>query len=295
MRTLHSKALAATAIATLMLVSPVPFDLGPTTLGVTAAHAGNGKGNGNGGGNGNGNSSTAHENKSSGSGKGATGDETVTADTGKAKGDGNLHAKLGGLNSLKRNINGLMNSSDPRMEDIRAFVEASADLAAAKANLETAGLDLAAAASAYNLLAASLLPAPYDGDTAAYADPSLEALQARLTLLNGLYATDPVLYSGAGLEAAALETVMGILATSGELAALAAAEDTVAVLTAEVAAGEAATTDEMLIEALMVAANDNRVAQYGDGYVDPQLLDWAKQQLGVGDYTGLIDAYISKL
>ncbi len=49
----------------------------------------------------------------------------------------------------------------------------------------------------------------------------------------------------------------------------------------------------MLVEALMVAANDNRVAQYGDGYVDADLLDWAKQQLGVGDYEGLIDDYIA--
>jgi hypothetical protein len=292
-------------------MSPVSLEFGPTTLGITAAQAGNGHGNGgdggNGGGNGNGsehgngnsNSSSAHENKSSGGGgnphKSSSADETATTETASTKGNGNLHAKLGGLNSLKRNINGLMNSADPRMDDIRAFVQASADLAAAQANLAQAQLDLAAAQGAYDLLAASLLPTPYDGDATAYADTSLAALQTRLDLLNGLYATDAVLYADAGLEAAALSTTMGILSTSGELATLNTAQGNFDGFTAEVDAGLAATTDEMLIEALMVAANDNRVAQYGDGYVDPELLDWAKQRLGVGDYEGLIDAYISKL
>ena len=82
---------------------------------------------------------------------------------------------------------------------------------------------------------------------------------------------------------------------SGELTALQAAQTDVATHTAAVTAGQAATTDAMLVEALMVAANDNRVAQYGDGYVDAELLDWAKQQLGVGDYDGLIDDYLAKL
>ncbi|MDB5542382.1 MAG: hypothetical protein JWQ89_4109, partial [Devosia sp.] len=49
-----------------------------------------------------------------------------------------------------------------------------------------------------------------------------------------------------------------------------------------------------LTEALLVAANDNRVAQYGDGYVTPELLEWAKSVLGTGDYEGTIDAYLNR-
>ena len=36
-------------------------------------------------------------------------------------------------------------------------------------------------------------------------------------------------------------------------------------------------------------ANENRVREYGDDYVDEEMLDWAKQVLGVGDYDGKID------
>ena len=62
----------------------------------------------------------------------------------------------------------------------------------------------------------------------------------------------------------------------------------------QVATDQTATDDDALKQALMAAANKNRIAQYGDDYVDAAMLDWAKQKLGVGDYTGLIDAYASQ-
>ncbi|MEO6395632.1 MAG: hypothetical protein ABIO40_06945 [Devosia sp.] len=311
MRSIVSKSLAATALATLMLAAPLPFELGIASLGVSAAYAGNGKGNGNGNGNGGGggngggqshsqsaqsNDDTSSSNKpekAKGHGSAAAADEEDEDET-TGHGKGNLHSKLAGLNSLNRNINGLMNSSDPRMVEIREFVQASADLAAAEANLATANEALAGAGEDYDALVSSFGLTAYDDDPDAYADNSLGALQARLDMLNGIVEDDPDNLAAAD-EALALALAIDAISTSPELAALQEAQSDVDLYTAEVEAGEAATTDAMLVEALMIAANDNRVAQYGDGYVDAELLDWAKQQLGVGDYDGLIDAYVAQL
>ena len=47
--------------------------------------------------------------------------------------------------------------------------------------------------------------------------------------------------------------------------------------------------DEALEQALLDAANKNRVAQYGDDYVNDDVMDWTKDVLGVGDAVGKID------
>jgi hypothetical protein len=47
--------------------------------------------------------------------------------------------------------------------------------------------------------------------------------------------------------------------------------------------------DEALKEALLDAANKNRVEQYGDNYLDGDVMDWAREVLGVGDAIGKID------
>ena len=51
----------------------------------------------------------------------------------------------------------------------------------------------------------------------------------------------------------------------------------------------AATDDEALKQALLDAANKNRVAQYGEDYIDEDIMGWAKDVLGVGDAFGKID------
>ena len=49
-------------------------------------------------------------------------------------------------------------------------------------------------------------------------------------------------------------------------------------------------TDEALKDALLDAANENRVAQYGEeDYVNEDVMDWAKGVLGVGEAVGKID------
>lgn len=64
--------------------------------------------------------------KSGDKSKGKSGDKT----TGKpdSAGVGNEASARKGLNSLRRNINGLMNSSDPKMDGFRSFVLANATL-----------------------------------------------------------------------------------------------------------------------------------------------------------------------
>ena len=40
---------------------------------------------------------------------------------------------------------------------------------------------------------------------------------------------------------------------------------------------------------MLDAANKNRVQQYGDDYLDDNVMDWARDVLGVGDDFGKID------
>lgn len=85
-----------------------PFGLG---FGPDQAVAGN---NGNGGNSGGSKSDKANGNK----GKTSNQDKVKTQ---------SLHAELKGLNSLNRNINGLLNSSDPKMDAFRDLVNADAE------------------------------------------------------------------------------------------------------------------------------------------------------------------------
>ena len=198
----------------------------------------------------------------------------------------NFHARLAGLNSLKRNRNGLMNSSDPRMEAIRAYVEAGPALEIALAELEQAISDLADAQDAYLLLVEGLEFDAFDGNPDAYGDLSPSALQDRLTALEELplLETDP-LYDDWLAEIADLEAAIGSLeADELEIATTAFEEATDAADAATAAAG-----DEALKNALLLAANDNRLAQYGDEYVTDEILAWAKSVLGVSDAGGAID------
>ncbi|TGS16126.1 hypothetical protein EN852_010970 [Mesorhizobium sp. M2E.F.Ca.ET.209.01.1.1] len=117
-------------------------------------HGGNGNGgNGNGGGNAGGNGKSGAEHGKSASAHGhnksaddsstddTTTDDTTTAATPKEK---NLHAKLGRLNSLQRNINAYMNSKSKKFAGIQAYVTAAAAAQNAQAKLDAANAKLAA-------------------------------------------------------------------------------------------------------------------------------------------------------
>ena len=165
-----------------------------------------------------------------------------------------LHARLAGLNSLNRNYHAYLNAKDPRMESIRAFVMASANLDV----LGDAEADFQAKLDEANLQAFDQAPGVYD-------DPSLQDLQDRLDVLENTTVA-PEDMEAWQAEVDGLKAVLG----SDEALALSKAE-------------------EPLREALIDAANRNRIAQYGDDYVNDDVMDWAKDVLGVGDRVGKID------
>jgi len=195
----------------------------------------------------------------------------------------NFNAKLGRLNSLNRNYRALFNSSAPQLAGIQTYINNSLDYEDGLAGL--AGLQDSLDA-ARELFADQIRGVePYDDYS--YADATAQDLADRLDALN---AVDPDTLTDE--EAAALEA---------ERAALdeALADDSYAdYRDAETAYQDAedglsslaeSVSDEALEEALRDMANENRLREYGDDYVDEDMLDYAKRVLGVGDYTGKID------
>ena len=196
----------------------------------------------------------------------------------------NLHAKLAGLNSLNRNYHAYLNSQSPRFASIATFVRDSAEFDIATERLAAAEAELAAAQTDFDARVASSGVVPYDGAIGVYDDPTLAELEARLDHLNSV----PVAPEDEMAWAAERDALESVLASS-EADALADAETSFA--DAETIADEAAvgTDDEALRAALLGAANKNRVQQYGDDYLDDNVMDWARDVLGVGDDFGKID------
>ncbi|MHB1111044.1 MAG: hypothetical protein ACYCZU_12120 [Devosia sp.] len=316
--------LRAIKLATVLSVSSfallaAPFVAGAGTLGLSgfAAYAekggnggGNGGGDGNGGGggggdgNGGGGGGESHgkSGQTHGNSANAVNDESEeTVAVAKGKGhvtelsERNLQSQLAGLNSLKRNVSGLMNSSDPRMEGIREFIEAGATLEGALDALAEAEVAFGDATEAYLGLVNDLLPTPYDGDLEGYGDLSIADLEARLSNLESRALTEADADYDAWLaEMESLDAAISTLEASEELAALNAAKEALEDTTEAVETAEGETDDESLKEALLLAANDNRVAEYGDEYITDEILGWAKGVLGVGDADGAIDDYVDQ-
>ena len=293
-------AVSAVAIIAAPLVALPIFDLPD---GYTAV-AGNGKGSGNGnnGGGGNGGGGQKSEGKANDS-QGSSGASWSTGQGKKAEKLAelpeneksskikNIKAELAGLNSLKRNINGLMNSSDPRMDAIRTYVLNGAELELAQKQLLAAQVTLQEAESSFAGLAESAGLASYDG-VYVYDDLTLPTISARLQTLQGMGAlpTDPN-YEALQAEIGALQQ----LVSSAEAGVVAAAQDAVVIASGIVSTETVGTTDADLTAALLLAANTSRVAAAGEGYVTPEILEWAKKQLGTGKYNGAIDSYLAGL
>lgn len=143
----NRKTLFAALAALALLASPALAGAGGNGHG-----GGNGGGNGNGngggnaggnGGNSNGKSGASHGKSSSARGqvaKAKTDDTTVdkTTKVSSVPKEKNIHAKLGRLNSLQRNINAYMNSKSKKFAAIQAFVTQSAKAKVAQAAAEAA-------------------------------------------------------------------------------------------------------------------------------------------------------------
>lgn len=295
-------AVSAVAIIAAPLVALPVLDLPD---GYTAV-AGNGKGSGNGSSGGSGNGGGGGGQKSEGKAKDSNGSSGASSATGQGKagdklaelpGKGkvaktkNIKAELAGLNSLKRNINGLMNSSDPRMEAIRTYVLNGAELELAQQQLLAAQVALQDAEGSFAGLAGSAGLTSYDS-AYVYDDLTLPMMSARLQTLQGagVLPTDPY-YEALQAEISALQ----LLVSSTEANAIVAAQDAVFNSSAIVSTETVGTTDADLTAALLLAANRNRVAAAGEGYITPEILEWAKKQLGTGKYNGAIDSYLAGL
>lgn len=196
----------------------------------------------------------------------------------------NLNAKLAGLNSLKRNFNAYINSNDPPIIEMRAFIEASIAYEDAVKEAADAQKLLDDAKLAFATLAGQIVSNDGAFD---YTAGTVGTMATRLEALNLVDVTLLTAEQVVALDAEKLALQSAL--ESEEAKTLAAAETTAA--EAETAVAEMAGTadDAALTEALLAAANKNRVAEYGDAYVDAALLDWAKNLLGVGDAYGKID------
>lgn len=246
-------------------------ELGLSGLGDTVAHAKNNKSNNgrHGGGNSNHGNSGNHSNNghagdhgngSAGNVAALNGPEEDWVPPGQER-EKNINALAGGLNSLRRDVNGLLNSNDERMAPFRDLVVAHANLVLSLRALEDA--QMAYEGYVEGLLSGAGL------DPALYGDLSPEGLQAEIDAIND--PTDPT--------SILLEGVLAAVEGSQELAYL----DSAGV---DVDAAEVGTGDDALIAAIIAGANPNR--EYTEEEL-ARLVDWAKEILGVGEFDGTID------
>jgi chromosome segregation ATPase len=285
-------AIAASAIA--IGVLPVKVDLGGFAVVQAFAKGGNGNGGGSGHGGGNGgsdhgggSSSRDHGGGKSSSGKSSSGKSSASAgksshgkamkqasssagkksqklqvaavdpETVKQK---NLHARLGSLNSLKRNVNAYLNSKSAKFAEVQAYV-----LASAQHDLLVEAVDKAS-------------------ETLAEEQGKLTDLQGELDRLNTM--------TQAEIDALSPEDQAAREARITELGTAIPAQQTVvdgattALGDAQAAEAEGAigTDDATLEAALLDMSNKQDTAP-----IDPEVLDWAKTVLGVGDAEGKID------
>ncbi len=265
--------------------------MGPTlvtTIDITGSQgldaawaAGNGNGNGNGGGGksggrGGSKSSERGSSQAHGGGKGL-------ASSSKRAPKGNLQSELKGLNSLKRNINGLMNSSDPKMAAFRDFVSASADLELAKEAL-------AKVQSVYTQTSGDFLRMA--SDMGISSDPS--TAQAELdTQMEDLLASEPEAddpaYTQWAEDAAAVTDAQSVMTRLNEdWASLQDAKS-------EVEGATAGTSEADMMDAIVAAINSTGAGPVTEADVTPEMAEWVAAQLGVGDSSGAIDAWLSTL
>lgn len=259
--------LFASVGAAAMLLAPLavlPITSLPAGYAALAEKGGNGKGGGNGGGNGGGSGSESRGNSDN---AGKNEDKAAAREESKADKTKNLNSQLGRLNSLKRNINGLMNSSDPHMADVRAYVQANAALDAAEAALLVEQGEYNTALEAFGAVVTTAAIDSYDDYD--YSTATTDTLRQRLIDLQSLDVADPD-YAAAQTEAA---LVSDLLATP-EAAALDVADGELTAAQDDVTEATVGTTDADLQAALEAAANK-------DGDITPEMLAWAKAQLGI--------------
>jgi hypothetical protein len=203
----------------------------------------------------------------------------------------NFNAKLGALNSLKRNYQAYIHAKSPRFAAVAAFVMASAQHELAVEAVTAGELSLAKAQEDFAAAVAAAQITAYDGAVDAYTDPTVNSLSSRLEALKATTEDDPTHEAERLAEIAAIE---GVLA-GAEAKSVTDAQTNLDEAQTLADAKAAGTDETALREALLSMANENRVAQYGDDYLDAELMDWAKGVLGVDEAFGKIDEVKAEL
>lgn len=287
--------LKTVAISALLLgAPPVAFDLLPLDAADTGAAVAKGNGNGNKGGGNRGGGSRRNENAgrpdTAGSGRPTTNGgaaRRVERENAPVVRPTNVHARLKGLNSLNRNINGLMNSSDPKMDLFREFVTASADYETALETLGDAFTDFDADGSYQAMLDGLNMTVPTN---AAELDAMIEQLTA-LSTADAPIEADSV--DAQAYQDALIAWQSSMLAASQALS-IYEGSDLYAAANDAGATGEASSEDAM-IEAMVAGLNATGAGPVTVGDMSPEMIEWVASQLGVGESDGLIDAYLAQM
>lgn len=257
-------------------------------------HGNSGSNNGGGnsdGGNGNSRASRSAATETSGSSetgkssskgkKGATEVASTEDDTPRER-TRNLKAELAGLNSLKRNINGLMNSSDPRMDGIRDFIVASFALTEAEEEAEAAKKAFLDAREDYRdiLSKYDLAEGTTPGELEAQIDALVIPVDDPETPENEGDGADEAL-----LEKQQLEKALAELSAQWDV--LVAANGVYEDEAGELADAQAKAGPEAFDAALLEAANRNRKSN--PDYLTDDIRNWAGNIVD-----GLVDDYAER-
>jgi hypothetical protein len=191
-------------------------------------------------------------------------------------------SELKSMNSLQRDLNGVMNSKDPKMEPFREYIRASAERETAMQSLIDAEKALTESSEAY----------------AGYADklglnPDPELAQEQLTArAEELAASEPDpdtpewdAWNADMQEVLDAQKALDKVATDTELR-----NDSELALTD----ATLATNGTALRQAIADSYSATGQGPMTEADVSPEVEAWVSQQLGVGDDDGLIDEYMAR-
>ncbi|MXQ07024.1 hypothetical protein GQ651_04100 [Alphaproteobacteria bacterium GH1-50] len=300
MRIISSLAVAAALVAAPAVTSDFSILDG-------AAHAGNHSDKGNSG---------KGQEKRSSKASDAGGNAKSGAGAEKSAGKRSVNADLKGMNSLNRSLNGLMNSSDPKMDGIRDFVVASADYEAAldaldeakdayqplansfQADLNPLRLMLPSSVSGWDDLEATLasLASAPEPDKVDYMVEVEVEVPSEVEGEEPTIVTEMVLDQDAYDAAVETWTAMTGAAKTAE-ANLAPARDAwtaYAIAFGEAQSKEAAASEDAMIAAIVDGLNATGAGPVTEDDITDEMVAWVAARLGAGDdLDGLIDAYIA--
>ncbi|SFB75296.1 hypothetical protein [Tropicimonas isoalkanivorans] len=191
-------------------------------------------------------------------------------------------SELKSLNSLKRDLNGVMNSKDPKMEPFREYIQASAERETAMQSLIDAEKALAESSDVY---------AGYVDELGL--DPKLELAEEQLATRAAELAAlepDPDTPEWDAWNAD-MQEVLDAQKALDQVAA-----DTKLRNDSELALTDAtlATNSTALRQAIADSYYATGQGPMTEADVSPEVEAWVSQQLGVGDDDGLIDEYMAR-